>query len=34
MGEIKDKINVQVDSISKSAEDKLNKIGGTVQLKK
>ena len=33
-GEIKDKINVEADLISKSAMDKLEKIGGKVQIKK
>ena len=32
-GEIKEKINIEVDFISKSAKEKLEKIGGTVQLK-
>ena len=31
-GEIKHKINIQTDLISKSAIEKLNKIGGTVQI--
>ena len=33
-GEIKDKINIEVDLISKSAQEKLEKAGGTVKLKK
>ena len=33
-GEIKDKINIEADLISKSAVEKLEKAGGTVQLKK
>jgi len=33
-GEIKDKIDVNVDFFSKSAEEKLKKIGGSVTLKK
>ena len=33
-GEVKDKVNIEADLISKSAMDKLNKAGGTVQLKK
>ena len=33
-GEIKEKINIEADLISKSAMEKLEKIGGTVQLKK
>ena len=33
-GEIKEKINLEVDMISKSAMVKLEKIGGSVQLKK
>ena len=32
-GEIKDKINLSVDFISKSAKEKLEKVGGTVNLK-
>jgi len=32
-GEIKSKINLNVDSISKSAKEKLEKIGATVNLK-
>ena len=33
-GEIKDKVNIETDLISKSALEKLEKAGGTVQLKK
>ena len=33
-GEIKDKINIQADLISKSAEEKLKKIGGSIQINK
>ena len=33
-GEIKEKVNIEADLISKSAKEKLEKIGGTVQLKK
>ena len=33
-GEIKDKINIEADLASKSALVKLEKIGGTIQLKK
>ena len=33
-GEIKDKVNIEADFISKSAVEKLEKAGGTVQLKK
>ena len=33
-GEIKNKINIEADLISKSAIEKLEKVGGTVQLKK
>ena len=33
-GEIKDKINIEADSASKSAVKKLEKIGGSIQLKK
>ena len=33
-GIIKDKINIEADLISKSAMEKLEKIGGTVQIKK
>ena len=33
-GEIKDKVNIQADLISKSAQEKLTKAGGSVQLKK
>ena len=32
-GEIKDKINLRVDFISKSAKEKLEKAGGTINLK-
>ena len=33
-GEIKNKINIEADSASKSAIDKLEKIGGSIHLKK
>ena len=33
-GDIKDKVNIEADLISKSAQEKLEKAGGTVQLKK
>ena len=33
-GEIKDKINIEADLASKSAIDKLEKVGGSIQLKK
>ncbi len=33
-GEIKDKINIEADLASKSALEKLEKIGGTIQIKK
>ena len=33
-GEIKDKINIEADLISKSAVEKLEKAGGSIQLKK
>ena len=33
-GEIKEKINIEADLISKSAMEKLDKIGGKIQLKK
>jgi large subunit ribosomal protein L15 len=33
-GQIKDKINIEVDLISKSAKEKLEKAGGAIQLKK
>ncbi|MDA9604955.1 50S ribosomal protein L15 [Candidatus Pelagibacter sp.] len=33
-GEVKDKVNIETDLISKSAVKKLEKAGGTVQLKK
>jgi len=32
-GEIKDKVNLSVDFISKSAKEKLEKVGGTINLK-
>ena len=32
-GEIKSKINLNVDYVSKSAKEKLEKIGGTISLK-
>jgi len=32
-GEVKSKININVDYISKSAKEKLEKIGGTISLK-
>ena len=32
-GEIKDKVNIEADLISKSAQEKLTKVGGSVQLK-
>ena len=32
-GEIKDKINLNVDYISNSAKEKLEKVGGTISLK-
>ena len=32
-GEIKEKINLNVDFISKSAKEKLEKVGGTIRLK-
>ena len=32
-GEIKDKINLSVDFVSKSAKEKLEKVGGTINLK-
>ena len=31
-GEIKSKINIKTDLISKSAKEKLEKLGGTVQV--
>ena len=34
VGEIKDKVNIEADLVSKSAVEKLEKIGGTVHLKK
>ena len=33
-GEIKDKINIEADLASKTAVDKLEKIGGSIQIKK
>jgi len=33
-GEIKDKVNIQADLISKSALEKLKKIGGSIQINK
>ena len=33
-GEIKDKINIEADVASKSAIQKLEKIGGSIQIKK
>ena len=33
-GEIKDKINIEADLASRSAVDKLEKIGGSIQIKK
>ena len=33
-GEIKDKINIEADLASKSAVEKLEKIGGSIQIKK
>ena len=33
-GEIKDKINIEADSASKTAVEKLEKIGGSIKLKK
>ena len=33
-GEIKDKVNIQTDLISKSAVEKVKKIGGSVQINK
>tara|TARA_B110001450_G_scaffold117702_1_gene111151 strand:- start:901 stop:1353 length:453 start_codon:yes stop_codon:yes gene_type:complete len=33
-GEIKEKVNIEADLISKSAQEKLKKVGSTVQLKK
>ena len=33
-GEIKDKINIEADLISKSAREKLEKVGGVIELKK
>ena len=33
-GEIKDKINIEADLASKSAVEKLEKVGGSIQIKK
>ena len=33
-GEVKDNINIEADLASKSAIEKLEKIGGSIQLKK
>ena len=33
-GDIKDKINIEADLISKSAKDKLEKLGGSILIKK
>ena len=33
-GEIKDKVNIEADLASKSAVEKLEKAGGSIQLKK
>ena len=33
-GEIKDKVNIEANLASKSAVEKLEKIGGSIQLKK
>ena len=33
-GEIKEKINIEADLVSKSAKEKLEKIGGSIQIKK
>ena len=33
-GTIKDKINIQADLLSKSAEEKLKKIGASIQINK
>ena len=33
-GEIKDKVDLNVDYISKSAQEKLKKVGGTINIKK
>ena len=33
-GEIKEKVDINVDYVSKSAQEKLKKVGGTVNLKK
>ena len=32
-GEIKDKINLESDLISKSAKDKIEKLGGSIHIK-
>jgi len=34
LGEIKEKVDLNVDYISKSAQEKLKKVGGTINLKK
>ena len=33
-GELKEKVNIEADFISKSAKEKLEKIGGSIQIKK
>ena len=33
-GEIKEKINIEADYISNSAKEKLEKIGGSIQIRK
>ena len=33
-GEIKEKVNIEADLISKSAKEKLEKIGGSIQINK
>ena len=33
-GDIKDKVNIEADLVSKAAVVKLEKVGGTIQLKK
>ena len=33
-GDIKDKVSIEADLISRAAIDKLEKVGGTIQLKK
>jgi len=33
-GELKDKLNFEVDAVSKSAKEKIEKLGGKVILKK